>query len=102
MSATNPGEARYRLRYGLDSDDPEFLRGCEVGYLDARVQLLGRITLHELLHRSNEEMLRRITEAAGRTYQVDPIDDEWMAVVIDPLPEDRIGSGALIELEDDA
>ena len=65
MAATNHDEAGYRLRYGLDSEDPEFLRGCEVGFVDARIQLLGQTTLHELMHRSNEEMLRRLAEAGG-------------------------------------
>lgn len=75
----------YGLLYALDSEHPEFLRGCEAGFIDAKLQFLGHVTLRELMHRSNEEMLRRMAEAAGRSYSVEIIDDEWMAVVVDPV-----------------
>jgi hypothetical protein len=69
-----------------DSGEPEFIRGTEVGYLEAKIELLGSITIRELMRRTNEEMVRRLTTAAGRTFHTEPLDSEWMSVTIDPLP----------------
>lgn len=78
--------ATYALRFALDSEHPEFLRGCEAGYIAAKAQFLGHVTLRELMHRDNQEMLRRIAEAEGRTFDIHVIDDDWMAVTLDPAP----------------
>lgn len=69
-----------------DSGDPEFIRGAEIGYLEAKIELLGSVTIRELVRQSNGEMLQRLTAAAGRTFSTETLDDEWMSVTIDPLP----------------
>ncbi len=78
-------DIRFALRLELDSDDPEFVRGCEVGRLQARVSLLPNETLREMVRQSNSEMLRRIAGGAGRSYTTERVDDEWVAVVINPV-----------------
>lgn len=69
-----------------DSDEDEFIRGAEVGYLEAKIELLGSVTIRECMRRSNEEMVRRLASAAGRSFHVEQLDEEWMGVTIDPLP----------------
>lgn len=76
--------AGFNLQFALDSEDPEFLRGCEVGSVNAKMRILGEVTLHELMLQSNREMLRRMAEAAGRHYNIELIDDTYMAVTIYP------------------
>ena len=82
-------DVRFALRLELDSDDPEFVRGCEIGRLEARVGLLPNETLREMVRQSNREMLRRIAGTAGRSYTTERVDDEWMAVVINPVDKKR-------------
>lgn len=84
-----PSNLGFALRFELDSDDPEFVRGCEVGRLEARVSLLPSEMLREMVRQSNSEMLRRIAGTAGRSYTTERIDDEWMAVVINPVDKNR-------------
>jgi hypothetical protein len=45
--------------------------------------------LREMVRQSNSEMLRRIAGTAGRSYTTERIDDEWMAVVINPVDKNR-------------
>jgi hypothetical protein len=76
-------DVRYRLVHAYDSDDPEFVRGAEVGALEAKVQLLGDVVIHDVMRRSNEEMVRRIAEGAGRAWSAQPIDETWMDVTLE-------------------
>lgn len=73
------------MGHAYDSDDPEFVRGAEVGSLEAKVELLGDVAVREVMRRANMEMVKRIAESAGRAYAVEPIDDTWMEVVIEPV-----------------
>lgn len=72
------------LGHAYDTDDPEFVRGAEVGSLEAKVELLGHVTVREVMRRSNTEIARRIAEGTGRVYAIHPIDETWMEIVIEP------------------
>lgn len=79
-----PADVRYSLVQAYDTDDPEFFRGAEIGYLEAKVELLGGVAIREVMRRSNEEMVRRVSEGAGRGLHVEAIDSEWMEVTLEP------------------
>ncbi len=83
---SSQGDIAFTPLVEYDSGEPEFIRGAEVGYLEAKIELLGSVTIRELMRRSNEEMVRRLTSAAGRTFHTEPLDSEWMSVTINPLP----------------
>lgn len=72
------------MQFALDSEHPEFVRGCEVGALNMKLRLLGDVALHELVRRENGEMLRRMAEASGRRYAVETLDEDWLHVVVEP------------------
>ena len=64
----------------FDTDDPQFVRGVEVG---AIWQLLesGVRPVEATVHVSNAEMMLRIADAAGATVQSeDWNDDTWLRV----------------------
>jgi hypothetical protein len=88
METTPPpsGDVRFVLAHSYDSDDPEFLRGAEVGALEAKLELLGNVAVTEVMRRTNAEMVRRVAEGARRPYSIEPIDDTWITVTIDPAP----------------
>lgn len=66
----------------FDSDDPEFVRGAEIGELIAKLSLT-REPVEDLLHSSNEEMLRRVAHAFGREYSVEAVDEGWIYARLD-------------------
>lgn len=77
------GEAFY---YGplieCDSNDPEFVRGIEIGHLMGKLDT-SRDSVEQIMHRSNEEMLRRVANAFGREYMVETLDDNYMVAKLD-------------------
>jgi hypothetical protein len=79
-------DVRFGLLLELDSDDGEFVRGCEVGYLQAKVDLRPRQALQELVSAANEEMVRRIARASGRRCHIERVDGEWLNVTLEPSP----------------
>jgi hypothetical protein len=78
-------EIAFGLEVEFDSGDPEFVRGVEVGYLEAKIELLGEVAIREVVRRSNEEMVRRLSAAAGRHVTTEVLDDQWMGITIDPI-----------------
>lgn len=66
-----------------DSDNAEFLRGIEVGYLEALLQINDDRPVEHLVHRFNEEMVRRFAHTYGRLYTTEPVDEAWMVVRFD-------------------
>jgi hypothetical protein len=83
------------LRSGAGSSHPEFLRGYEAGRIAARIELLGRLTLRETISRDNLEVVGEMADAAGRRYQAEIIEHDWMVVTIDPLRGIRYSLGSL-------
>jgi hypothetical protein len=70
--------------FEFDTNDPEFGRGAEVGYLHGRLSEIGEVAVEQMMQRANEEMLRRIAEAHGREYTIEVIDKDWMMVHLEP------------------
>ena len=69
----------------FDSDDLEFVRGLEVGELIGKLDCIRDAPVQDIMRRTNEEMLRRVAEAFGRTYTTEPFDADgvFMAVTLD-------------------
>lgn len=63
----------------LDSADPEYLRGIEVGYLMA-MSFYGFFTYMKV-HVSNAEMIMRIAEAYEMDFSTEDTDSDDMVVV---------------------
>ena len=84
MSAEGePGEIRYfGPLVAFDSDDAEFVRGAEIGNLMGRLRST-RDPVEQLLHSSNEEMLRRVAHAYGREYTAEAVDEGWILARLD-------------------
>lgn len=82
-----PDEIRY---YGplieFDSSDPEFVRGIEIGELIGKLDSLREAPVRDIIRRANEEMLRRVAHAFGRTYTVELFDEggEFIIVTLEP------------------
>ncbi len=72
-----------RLGFELDTDNPEFIRGFEVGALNARLRI-EEDTFSQMISAASYEMLRRMADAAGRLYRADLINDKWMNVTVYP------------------
>lgn len=68
----------YELVLPFDTDDPEFIRGFEVGMVWAALQA-GSATSFTV-HHSNAEMMLRIGETNSMKVQAEPVDDGYMDV----------------------
>jgi hypothetical protein len=79
-----PPQIEYHLGWEYDSHDPEFIRGAEVGELEARLQLQPDQNVLLIMRRTNEEMLKRITRSHNRSYQIEIIDEIFMNVLVFP------------------
>jgi hypothetical protein len=62
----------------FDSDDPEFIRGFEVGALWERLKTDG--PCEATLHAANAEMAMRLAEAAHRDFSGEDLGDDWVHV----------------------
>lgn len=68
----------------FDTDDPEFVRGVEIGVL--WVGLLAAdddAEVEQTMHTSNAEMAIRMAEALGRRTRIEFDDGHWMHVVFE-------------------
>ncbi len=63
----------------FDTDDPEFVRGVELGRLWERLRV-DPDPLFELVHISNAEMVLRVADALGRPVIGAEHDGTWMTV----------------------
>ena len=75
------------LYYGplieFDSNDPDFVRGIEIGHLMGKLDV-SQNKVEQIMRRSNEEMLHRVAHAYGREYTIQFLDEVWMAVRLEP------------------
>ncbi|HUZ41179.1 MAG TPA: hypothetical protein VMU68_07285 [Acidimicrobiales bacterium] len=62
----------------FDSDDPEFVRGFEIGALWERLKSREPVTA--TIHATNIEMTMRIAEATGIAFRAEDLDDDWLQV----------------------
>lgn len=70
-----------KLLLPFDVDDPEFVRGFEVGRVWS---LLNQTHEREFtVHASNAEMMLRIAEAMEGSVQSVDLDDTWIEVEFD-------------------
>lgn len=78
--------ARFGLALAFDTDDPEFVRGVELGRLWELLKAeAGELT--ETMHVANAEMALRVGEALGRTVTSAEADDGvWMTVTYASVP----------------
>ena len=78
-----PGEVSYfGPLVAFDSDDAEFVRGAEIGALMGKLGST-RDPVEEMLHSTNEEMLRRVAHAYGREYTTEVVDEGWILARLD-------------------
>lgn len=65
----------------FDTDEPEFARGFEVGFLWGRMVHESEIV--QTIHAENAEMVIRMAEAYDTwTFTGEPVDERWMRVVL--------------------
>ena len=69
----------YALALAFDTDDPQFVRGVEIGKLYERLAL-DPDAHEQTVHVANAEMVLRIGEALGREVESEEHDDVWMTV----------------------
>lgn len=72
----------YDLVLPFDTDDPEFVRGVEIGRLWENLKSTPE-AFDSVVHLSNAEMVLRIAEAEDRTVQSEELDETWMRVKFD-------------------
>jgi|GraSoiStandDraft_4_1057263.scaffolds.fasta_scaffold1129181_2 hypothetical protein len=76
----------YTLVLPFDTDDPEFVRGFEVGRLWERMKLTPE-PFEETVHSTNAEMVMRMAEAQKRLVSGTELDDMWMTVSFGEAPD---------------
>lgn len=69
----------FELLIPFDTDDPEFVRGIEVGMLHARLVHGGQSPVYGIVHATNAEMMLRLAEAHHVPVRADDLGD-WLAV----------------------
>lgn len=84
-----PQESEERTVLAFDSDDPEFMRGVEVGINFMLVQL-SDLPINVVAHWNNAEMMLRIAEASGVSIVSQDVNEEFMVVTFDHWPEDTL------------
>lgn len=86
-----PGHASdgYSLVLQLDSDDPEFRRGVEIGMLWARLEY--EPVVQATVHADTAEMVIRIAEARDVPFSAEQLDGDWLEVTIGALAPDPAG-----------
>lgn len=73
-------DAEYGLVLRFDTDDPEFVRGFELGQLWERIERDGAVS--QLIHAENAEMVMRIAESKGLRFRAEYAGDGWMTVAL--------------------
>jgi hypothetical protein len=72
-------DGQFSLLLPFDTDEPDFIRGFEIGRLWELLKTGGEV--NEVIHASNAEMVVRLAEATERIVTTDePIDADWMEV----------------------
>jgi hypothetical protein len=81
----------WRTILDLDSSDPQFSRGFELGTVWSLVRDPDYDAIDAVVSASNTEMLIRLGEATGRPFRATPVDDagEWLRVEYGPMSEAR-------------
>ena len=75
----------YLLALEFDSDNPEFVRGAELGALWERLKEHPYATVEQTVHLTNAEMVLRVSEALGRpVVSEEHADGHWMTVRFEP------------------
>jgi hypothetical protein len=69
-------DAAFGLMLAFDTDDPEFVRGVELGRLWE--QLKSGDEVDQTIHATNSEMAIRACEALDREFTADVLDDTWI------------------------
>lgn len=69
----------YALLFPFDTDDPQFIRGVEVGRLWEIMKATPE-AFEETVHLTNAEMVLRIAEAQNRVVVSEEHDEIWMTV----------------------
>lgn len=70
----------FDLLLAFDSDDPEFIRGFEMGRMWALLRTDEGDTQDFMIHANNAEMAIRIAEATDRPWRVLSQTDEWVDI----------------------
>jgi hypothetical protein len=78
VSVDRPHENQMDLIFPFDSDDPEFVRGFEIGALWERLK--GGIPCAATLHAVNAEMVIRLAEASAVSFSAEDLSDDWIQV----------------------
>ncbi len=70
----------FALALAFDTDEPEFVRGFELGRLWEQLQADPERDVNQLVHISNAEMVLRLAESCGRDVSGEERDGTWMMV----------------------
>jgi hypothetical protein len=64
----------------FDSDEPEFVRGFEVGRLWAQMVAGEPAPVTATIHASNAEMVMRMAEALGYRFTASDLDPKFVSI----------------------
>jgi hypothetical protein len=62
----------------FDSDDPEFVRGFEIGALWERLK--AGMPCEAMIHAANAEMVIRLAEASSVGFSAEDLGGDWIQV----------------------
>jgi hypothetical protein len=80
----------YRAVLPFDVDDPEFVRGVEVGMLWAYLQVFPERRISQTCHATNTEMIIRMSEALNRKVACEIVTDIWIDVLFQPKEQNDV------------
>lgn len=66
----------------FDTDEPEFVRGMEIGRLWERLKYENNEVV-AVIHTTNAEMVIRISEAIERPVKSEELGDGWMEIIFE-------------------
>jgi len=75
-----PSDAEpYELVVPFDTDEPEFVRGVEIGMLHQRLRA-EPLPITATIHATNAEMALRLAEAHGASASADDLGSDFLEV----------------------
>lgn len=74
-------ESTYGLSLAFDTDEPEFVRGVELGMVWTQLQTTDERTF--TMHQTNTEHVLRMAEELEMEVRSELLDDTWMLVTFE-------------------
>jgi hypothetical protein len=100
MASKMPDDPKPLIAF--DTNDPEFVRGFEIGRLWTMLRTEPEQSVEEYLRATNVEMALRLAESTGRNVQSTELSDTWLFVRFGPATASESALGLPDSLDEAA